>query len=101
MPTIPEVARREYVSGLPLVARGKVRDTYALQNSGMLLPVASDRVSIFDFVLPAEVPQKGEVLAAMNAFWINKLSIQFSQDAAGVGSRIDEYLPFLPPDLQG
>ena len=64
MPKIPESVRREYVSGLPLISRGKVRDTYALPNPALLLSVATDRVSIFDFVLPAEVPQKGEVLAA-------------------------------------
>lgn len=101
MPTIPEVARREYVpySQLPLVARGKVRDTYALDDKSKLLPVATDRVSIFDFVLPAEVPQKGEVLAAMNAFWIRQLrDAGFSQDAVQFGRSVDAY---LPPDMQG
>ncbi len=54
---------------LTLVHRGKVRDTYAVSRSDLRLVVASNRVSIFDFVLPAEVPQKGAVLTAMNSFW--------------------------------
>jgi phosphoribosylaminoimidazole-succinocarboxamide synthase len=99
MPVLPKAVRREYVSSLPLILRGKVRDTYALPDTSTLLPVATDRVSIFDFVLPAEVPQKGEVLAAVNTFWSRRLfHAGFSQDVIQSGFYLDQY---LPPALQG
>lgn len=51
--------------------RGKVRDTYDL-GDGLLLMVATDRISAFDVVLPTPVPQKGEVLSRLSAFWFLK-----------------------------
>ena len=54
---------------LPLFRRGKVRDTYDLGDT--LLMVASDRVSAFDVVLPQPVPNKGQILTQMSAFWFN------------------------------
>lgn len=96
MAKIPAVASRELVSGLKLISRGKVRDMYALANSENLLPVASDRISIFDFVLPAEVPQKGEVLTALNVFWylaLRKSSEVPKQDIVAYGKNIDFHLP--------
>jgi len=52
-----------------LLYQGKVRDTwrFVLQ---YLLVVASDRISIFDFVLNALIPQKGEYLTALTHFWL-------------------------------
>lgn len=52
---------------IPLYRRGKVRDTYDLGDS--LLMVATDRVSAFDVVLPQPVPGKGRVLTQMASFW--------------------------------
>ena len=49
---------------------GKVRDIYACGDT--LLMVASDRVSAFDFILPDEIPSKGEVLTRVSAFWFDK-----------------------------
>ena len=54
-----------------LVHRGKVRDTYDL-GGGLLLMVATDRISAFDVVLPNAVPDKGAVLCQMSAFWFRK-----------------------------
>ncbi|HEU0303034.1 MAG TPA: phosphoribosylaminoimidazolesuccinocarboxamide synthase [Gaiellaceae bacterium] len=51
-----------------LVASGKVREIYALDDERLLL-VASDRISTFDVVLPTEVPDKGRVLTALSGFW--------------------------------
>ena len=51
---------------------GKVRDSYQL-DSGRLLVHASNRISIFDFVLNAIVPGKGEVLTAMTHFWLTQV----------------------------
>jgi phosphoribosylaminoimidazole-succinocarboxamide synthase len=47
---------------------GKVRELYALDDERLLL-VASDRISVFDVVLPTEIPDKGRVLAGLSAFW--------------------------------
>lgn len=58
--------------GYQLVGRGKVRDTYMDPNDpNHLHSLATDRLSIFDFVLPCEVPFKGAVLAAITHFWLN------------------------------
>ncbi|MDQ3876316.1 MAG: phosphoribosylaminoimidazolesuccinocarboxamide synthase [Actinomycetota bacterium] len=50
------------------IARGKVRELYALEDGRVLL-VASDRISVFDVVLPTEIPDKGRVLTGLSAFW--------------------------------
>lgn len=55
---------------LPLYGRGKVRDTYDLGNS--LLIVATDRISAFDVVLPCAIPYKGKVLNQLAGFWFAK-----------------------------
>ena len=55
---------------LPLFGRGKVRDTYDLGDQ--LLIVATDRISAFDSVLPNGIPYKGQVLAALSAFWFRR-----------------------------
>ena len=59
-------------SDLPnLVNRGKVRDTHEL-GGGLLLMVATDRISAFDVVLPTSIPEKGAVLNQMSAFWFEQ-----------------------------
>ena len=57
----------------PLVHSGKVRDLYDA-GDGLLLMVASDRVSAFDVVFAEPVPDKGRVLTAMSAFWYAELA---------------------------
>jgi phosphoribosylaminoimidazole-succinocarboxamide synthase len=52
---------------LPLLARGKVRDIYDLDDK--LLIVATDRISAFDVILPTGIPDKGLVLTQLSAFW--------------------------------
>ena len=56
-----------------LVHRGKVRDTYNV-GDGMLLMVATDRISAFDVVLPTAIPEKGAVLCQLSAFWFDQTS---------------------------
>jgi phosphoribosylaminoimidazole-succinocarboxamide synthase len=56
---------------LPLVARGKVRDLYALDDK--LLFVATDRISAFDHVLGSGIPDKGRILTQISAFWFQFL----------------------------
>ena len=50
------------------VASGKVRELYALDDDRLLL-TASDRISVFDVVLPTEIPDKGRVLTGLSGFW--------------------------------
>jgi phosphoribosylaminoimidazole-succinocarboxamide synthase len=58
---------------LPLVARGKVRDNYAVGDDRLLM-VASDRLSAFDVVMGEPIPGKGELLTRMALFWFARLS---------------------------
>jgi phosphoribosylaminoimidazole-succinocarboxamide synthase len=57
---------------LQLFARGKVRDLYSVGD--LLLMVATDRISAFDYVLPTGIPGKGRVLTQISLFWFDYLS---------------------------
>ena len=57
---------------LPLIARGKVRDNYAVGQDRLLM-VATDRLSAFDVVMSEPIPGKGEMLTQMALFWFAKL----------------------------
>jgi phosphoribosylaminoimidazole-succinocarboxamide synthase len=57
---------------LPLLARGKVRDNYAVGNDRILM-IASDRLSAFDVVMGEPIPGKGELLTQMALFWFERL----------------------------
>src|SRR5579875_3790758 len=58
---------------LSLVHTGKVRDLYDA-GDGLLLMVASDRISAYDVVFAEAIPEKGRVLTAMTAFWVDELA---------------------------
>jgi phosphoribosylaminoimidazole-succinocarboxamide synthase len=58
---------------LQLLASGKVRDVYQLDNERLLF-VATDRISAFDYVLATGIPHKGRVLTQMSLFWFHFLS---------------------------
>lgn len=60
------------IRSLPLIARGKVRDIYAVGEDKLLL-VASDRLSAYDVILPTPIPHKGEILVGLANFWFEKL----------------------------
>jgi phosphoribosylaminoimidazole-succinocarboxamide synthase len=53
------------------LASGKVREIFALDKSRVLL-VVSDRISVFDVVLPTEIPDKGRVLTGISGFWFGR-----------------------------
>ena len=57
---------------LPLLARGKVRDNYAV-GADRLLMIASDRLSAFDVVMGEPIPGKGQLLTEMALFWFDRL----------------------------
>ena len=58
-------------TGLPHVYSGKVRDLYEVSHDRLLM-VASDRVSVFDVVLPDEIPDKGRVLTGVSQYWFDR-----------------------------
>lgn len=58
---------------LPLIAKGKVRDIYEVDDKNMLI-VTTDRLSAFDVILPDPIPNKGVVLTQVSNFWFDKLS---------------------------
>ena len=60
------------ITSLPLLARGKVRDNYAVGGDRILM-VASDRLSAFDVVMGEPIPGKGELLTRMALFWFGRL----------------------------
>jgi phosphoribosylaminoimidazole-succinocarboxamide synthase len=69
---MPTALLQSNLHSLPLLARGKVRDNYAVGNDRILM-VASDRLSAFDVVLPDPIPGKGEILTRMALFWFDML----------------------------
>jgi phosphoribosylaminoimidazole-succinocarboxamide synthase len=60
------------LTSLPLLARGKVRDNYAVGQDRILM-VASDRISAFDVIMGEPIPGKGELLTKMALFWFDQL----------------------------
>jgi len=79
---------------LQVFIRGKVRDTYDLGE--LLLIIATDRISAFDVVLPAGIPNKGMVLNKLSAFWFNQTRDLVSNhlvEALDDVRRLDAYLP--------
>ena len=60
------------LASLPLLARGKVRDNYAVGSSRILM-VASDRISAFDVIMGEPIPGKGALLTQLSLFWFDKL----------------------------
>ncbi|MGI8549210.1 MAG: phosphoribosylaminoimidazolesuccinocarboxamide synthase [Dehalococcoidia bacterium] len=84
-----------------LFSRGKVRDSFDLGER--LLIVATDRISAFDLVLPAGIPDKGSVLTQMSAFWFAKVNgvVPTHFIRLADGTEADE-LPYpLPQELVG
>ncbi len=62
-----------HIDGLTLVHRGKVRETYAVDDRHLLL-VATDRLSAFDVVFDQPIPDKGAVLTRLSAWWFEQLA---------------------------
>ncbi|NHC24501.1 phosphoribosylaminoimidazolesuccinocarboxamide synthase [Nocardioides sp. IC4_145] len=64
------------IEGATHLHSGKVRDLYELTEgpyAGALLMVASDRISAYDFILDATIPDKGEILTRMSLWWFGQL----------------------------
>ncbi|MFT4050291.1 MAG: phosphoribosylaminoimidazolesuccinocarboxamide synthase [Solirubrobacterales bacterium] len=78
---------------LPLLSKGKVRDTYELPG-GDLLMVASDRISTYDAIHPNPIPGKGQVLTGTSVFW-------FEQLGGIVENHMISAVEDVPPALRG
>ncbi len=74
------------IRSLPLVYRGKVRDSYAVGDDRLLI-VTTDRLSAFDVVMRQPIPGKGKVLNAMSNFWFDRL-----------GPIVPNHLTHVPPE---
>ena len=70
---MPAALHTSNITSLPLLARGKVRDNYAVGDDRLLM-VASDRLSAFDVVMGEPIPGKGELLTRMALFWFERLA---------------------------
>jgi phosphoribosylaminoimidazole-succinocarboxamide synthase len=66
-----QTVHQSNIQNLPLIARGKVRDIYQIDD-GHLLFVTTDRISAFDVILPNPVTGKGELLTSISKFWFKK-----------------------------
>jgi phosphoribosylaminoimidazole-succinocarboxamide synthase len=67
----PTTVFETQLKGLQRIHQGKVRDSYQLDATHMLI-VATDRLSAFDVVLPDPIPGKGRVLTQISNFWFGK-----------------------------
>jgi phosphoribosylaminoimidazole-succinocarboxamide synthase len=65
------LGRNDDIPGLELIASGKVRDIYAI-NEEHLLFVTTDRISAFDVIMNEGVPNKGKVLTTITAWWFEQ-----------------------------
>ncbi|GAC1601470.1 MAG: phosphoribosylaminoimidazolesuccinocarboxamide synthase [Ramlibacter sp.] len=77
---------------LPLLARGKVRDNYAVGEDRILM-IASDRLSAFDVIMGEGIPGKGQLLTRMALFWFDKLGHLCPNHLTG-----DDPLSVVTPD---
>jgi phosphoribosylaminoimidazole-succinocarboxamide synthase len=75
MPSPTAALHTSSITSLPLLARGKVRDNYAVGEDRILM-VASDRISAFDVIMGEPIPGKGALLTQMALFWFDKLGPQ-------------------------
>ena len=71
------------ITGFELIHQGKVRDSFALSESLMMI-VASDRLSAFDVVLPDPIPGKGEILTQISNFWFHRTGAIIPNHLSGI-----------------
>jgi len=67
-----DVLYESSIPNLPLLARGKVRDIYSVDDRHLLI-VTTDRLSAYDVILPDPIPGKGEVLTKISLFWFRMM----------------------------
>ncbi len=86
------------LADLPLIASGKVREMYSLEDvegdARALLMVASDRISTYDAVHPTPIPDKGKVLTGLSDFW-------FERTAGIVANHLISTVEGVPDEVRG
>ena len=90
--TIIPVLTKTHLPGVELYSRGKVRDIY--RADGRLVLVATDRISVFDYVLGSGIPLKGQVLTQLSVFWFERLQEIVRNHF--LSANPDEYPPPFP-----
>lgn len=80
---VAQALHQSTIQSLPLLARGKVRDMYAVGDDKLLI-VASDRISAFDVILDDPIPGKGRVLTQLTEFWLKKLAHVLPNHSTGI-----------------
>ena len=100
MAVIPEKVKESkltvkmFANGLRRIAQGKTCDIFILPGyETFLLPLATDRISIHDFVLNAIIPKKGEIRTAWTIFWLTRVLNMFGNHLVAFGTEIDKFLP--------
>ena len=83
------------IENLELIARGKVRDIYRIDDQHMLI-VSTDRLSAFDVVFPQPIPRKGELLTRISNFWFSRTSDMVENHLSNL--RLQDYVS--QPDYQ-
>lgn len=68
---MPQAVYQSNLPDLKLLARGKVRDIYELDENHLLF-ITTDRISAFDVIMPEPIPGKGAILTQISNFWFNK-----------------------------
>jgi phosphoribosylaminoimidazole-succinocarboxamide synthase len=87
------------ITSLALLARGKVRDNYAVGTDRILM-IASDRLSAFDVIMGEPIPGKGEILTQMALFWFDKLGAICPNHLTG-DDPLSVVTPQEKPQVQG
>ncbi|ODV93150.1 hypothetical protein PACTADRAFT_72243 [Pachysolen tannophilus NRRL Y-2460] len=90
------IAKTDLDNILPLIARGKVRDIYQVDEQSLLF-VATDRISAYDVIMENGVPAKGKILTKLSAFWFNFLSPYVPTHI--IATTDDEIFAKLPKEL--
>jgi len=89
LPSLPLILETAF-DGLARHSQGKVRDIYAFPDDpSVLLIVATDRISAFDYVLGSGIPDKGKVLTQLSAFWFGETSDIVSNHMRS--TRVDDF----------
>ncbi|MHC1624500.1 MAG: phosphoribosylaminoimidazolesuccinocarboxamide synthase, partial [Methermicoccaceae archaeon] len=76
----------QVVDPTTLIHKGSVKDVYKLSKDEILFKF-SDRISVFDKIIPSEVPHKGETLCRTSVHWFNQL------EDMGIPTHFKEYIP--------
>ena len=92
--SVPNMTDLAALPGVERLGSGKVREIFAVGDDQLLL-VASDRISAFDVVMPTPVPDKGKVLTAMTAFWLDHLAGTVADHR--ISTDVDDYPESLRP----